>query len=243
MRLAHLSSPQFDIPPPFCLPDVDECLSQQHNCSRGTNCINTGGGFQCVSPECPRSHGNISYVKTSPLWVVTPQPDPYQVQVLSFICLKLSGAGDLWSRITSSMSKQKTGIIFQIAMGTKNTNQTCVTVIGPWQKKSKNEHFKFNFSFNISLWAMGKCDEQFPLFLTIYSKWVLDSLWKWLPDQLMIKRYRTNSLYIICKIGISLLPFIIFSVMCYGIELGESSLLWDHKILYKTWPHVTSFLL
>ncbi|XP_070980892.1 fibulin-7-like isoform X3 [Oncorhynchus clarkii lewisi] len=46
--------------------DVDECLTQQHNCSRGTTCINTGGGFQCVSPECPRSHGNISYVKTSP---------------------------------------------------------------------------------------------------------------------------------------------------------------------------------
>lgn len=49
------------------LADVDECLSQQHNCSRGTTCINTGGGFECVSPECPRSHGNISYVKTSPL--------------------------------------------------------------------------------------------------------------------------------------------------------------------------------
>ncbi|KAG7275656.1 hypothetical protein CRUP_009622 [Coryphaenoides rupestris] len=47
--------------------DVDECLGQQHNCSRGTTCINTGGGFQCVNPECPRSHGNISYVKTSPL--------------------------------------------------------------------------------------------------------------------------------------------------------------------------------
>lgn len=51
-----------------CFPtDVDECLNQQHNCSRGTTCINTGGGFECVSPECPRSHGNISYVKTSPL--------------------------------------------------------------------------------------------------------------------------------------------------------------------------------
>ncbi|XP_066535669.1 fibulin-7 [Hoplias malabaricus] len=46
--------------------DVDECLMQQHNCSRGTTCVNTGGGFQCVNPECPRSHGNISYVKTSP---------------------------------------------------------------------------------------------------------------------------------------------------------------------------------
>uniref|UniRef100_A0A8C1DR17 Fibulin 7 n=1 Tax=Cyprinus carpio carpio TaxID=630221 RepID=A0A8C1DR17_CYPCA len=47
--------------------DVDECLTQQHNCSRGTTCINTGGGFQCVNPECPPSHSNISYVKTSPL--------------------------------------------------------------------------------------------------------------------------------------------------------------------------------
>ncbi|MCI4376696.1 hypothetical protein PGIGA_G00191370 [Pangasianodon gigas] len=47
--------------------DVDECLTEQHNCSRGTTCVNTGGGFQCVNPECPRLHGNISYVKTSPL--------------------------------------------------------------------------------------------------------------------------------------------------------------------------------
>ncbi|KAL6101694.1 fbln7 [Pungitius sinensis] len=46
--------------------DVDECLTQQHNCSRGTTCINTGGDFLCVDPECPRSHGNISYVRTSP---------------------------------------------------------------------------------------------------------------------------------------------------------------------------------
>ncbi|MBN3320284.1 FBLN7 protein, partial [Atractosteus spatula] len=45
--------------------DIDECLSSQHNCTRGTTCINTGGGFHCVSPECPKSHGNISYVKTS----------------------------------------------------------------------------------------------------------------------------------------------------------------------------------
>ncbi|XP_076830976.1 fibulin-7 [Brachyhypopomus gauderio] len=47
--------------------DVDECLAQQHNCSHGTTCVNTGGGFRCVNPECPRSHANISYVKTSPL--------------------------------------------------------------------------------------------------------------------------------------------------------------------------------
>lgn len=53
----------------YAAPDVDECLTQQHNCSRGTTCVNTGGGFQCVNPECPHLHGNISYVKTSPLWV------------------------------------------------------------------------------------------------------------------------------------------------------------------------------
>lgn len=46
--------------------DVDECLLQQHNCSHGSICINTGGAFQCVTPECPPSHGNVSYVKTSP---------------------------------------------------------------------------------------------------------------------------------------------------------------------------------
>ncbi|XP_041107773.1 fibulin-7-like isoform X1 [Polyodon spathula] len=46
--------------------DVDECLALQHNCTRGTTCINTGEGFQCVKPECPKAHGNVSYVKTSP---------------------------------------------------------------------------------------------------------------------------------------------------------------------------------
>ncbi|XP_041105855.1 fibulin-7-like isoform X2 [Polyodon spathula] len=46
--------------------DVDECLALQHNCTRGTTCINTGGSFQCVNPECPKSHGNVSYVKTTP---------------------------------------------------------------------------------------------------------------------------------------------------------------------------------
>lgn len=35
-------------------------------CPQGTTCINTGGGFQCVSPECPEGSGNVSYVKTSP---------------------------------------------------------------------------------------------------------------------------------------------------------------------------------
>jgi hypothetical protein len=47
--------------------DVDECAGPQHMCPRGTTCINTGGGFQCVNPECPEGSGNISYVKTSPL--------------------------------------------------------------------------------------------------------------------------------------------------------------------------------
>ncbi|RXM37193.1 Fibulin-7 [Acipenser ruthenus] len=46
--------------------DIDECLALQHNCTRGTTCINTGEGFQCVNPECPKAHGNVSYVKTSP---------------------------------------------------------------------------------------------------------------------------------------------------------------------------------
>ncbi|KAM8809301.1 fibulin-7 [Eudromia elegans] len=46
--------------------DIDECALSQNNCTRGTTCVNTGGGFQCVSSECPQPSGNISYVKTSP---------------------------------------------------------------------------------------------------------------------------------------------------------------------------------
>nr|XP_040126622.1 fibulin-7 isoform X2 [Ictidomys tridecemlineatus] len=46
--------------------DVDECASPQPVCPQGTTCINTGGGFQCVSPECPEGSHNVSYVKTSP---------------------------------------------------------------------------------------------------------------------------------------------------------------------------------
>uniref|UniRef100_A0A0P6K8T2 Fibulin-7 isoform 1 n=1 Tax=Heterocephalus glaber TaxID=10181 RepID=A0A0P6K8T2_HETGA len=46
--------------------DVDECAGLQQVCPRGTMCINTRGGFQCVSPECPEGNGNMSYVKTSP---------------------------------------------------------------------------------------------------------------------------------------------------------------------------------
>lgn len=50
-----------------CFADIDECALSRDNCTRGTTCINTGGGFQCVSPECPQPGGNITYVKTSPL--------------------------------------------------------------------------------------------------------------------------------------------------------------------------------
>ncbi|XP_062981614.1 fibulin-7 [Elgaria multicarinata webbii] len=46
--------------------DIDECALSLHNCTRGTTCINTGGGFQCAISECPKSSGNVSYVKTSP---------------------------------------------------------------------------------------------------------------------------------------------------------------------------------
>ncbi|XP_072265555.1 fibulin-7 [Pyxicephalus adspersus] len=47
--------------------DIDECNSGLNNCSKLSLCINTAGGFQCVFPECPKPHGNISYVKTSPI--------------------------------------------------------------------------------------------------------------------------------------------------------------------------------
>ncbi|XP_063168897.1 fibulin-7-like [Candoia aspera] len=47
--------------------DVDECAGNQHNCSRGQTCINVFGGFRCVTPECPKSQFNTTYVKTSAL--------------------------------------------------------------------------------------------------------------------------------------------------------------------------------
>uniref|UniRef100_A0A670Y7V4 Fibulin 7 n=1 Tax=Pseudonaja textilis TaxID=8673 RepID=A0A670Y7V4_PSETE len=47
--------------------DIDECALSLHSCIRGTTCINIGGSFQCVKPECPQTAGNVSYVKTSPL--------------------------------------------------------------------------------------------------------------------------------------------------------------------------------
>lgn len=50
-----------------CFPDIDECALSQDDCPGGTSCINTGGGFQCVNPQCPPPAGNVTYVKTSPL--------------------------------------------------------------------------------------------------------------------------------------------------------------------------------
>ncbi|XP_038640231.1 fibulin-7-like isoform X2 [Scyliorhinus canicula] len=45
--------------------DINECTSNQHNCTREKICINIHGGFHCVRPECPKSRLNASYVKTS----------------------------------------------------------------------------------------------------------------------------------------------------------------------------------
>lgn len=45
--------------------DINECLSNHHNCTREEICINIHGGFHCVHPECPKSRHNASYVKTS----------------------------------------------------------------------------------------------------------------------------------------------------------------------------------
>ncbi|XP_048394131.1 fibulin-7-like [Stegostoma tigrinum] len=45
--------------------DINECTSNQHNCTREEICINIHGGFHCVRPECPKSRLNASYVKTS----------------------------------------------------------------------------------------------------------------------------------------------------------------------------------
>ncbi|KAK0142571.1 Fibulin-7 [Merluccius polli] len=46
--------------------DVDECESRRHNCSQAEVCVNTYGGFQCETVDCPRS-ANATYVKTSPV--------------------------------------------------------------------------------------------------------------------------------------------------------------------------------
>ncbi|XP_058606816.1 fibulin-7 [Onychostoma macrolepis] len=46
--------------------DIDECSSRQNNCTREQLCINTYGGFQCATVECPPIR-NATYVKTSPV--------------------------------------------------------------------------------------------------------------------------------------------------------------------------------
>ncbi|XP_015244233.1 PREDICTED: fibulin-7-like isoform X1 [Cyprinodon variegatus] len=46
--------------------DIDECENHSHNCTADQLCVNTFGGFQCVTVECPKTK-NASYVKTSPM--------------------------------------------------------------------------------------------------------------------------------------------------------------------------------
>ncbi|XP_039902843.1 fibulin-7-like isoform X2 [Simochromis diagramma] len=44
--------------------DIDECENRMHNCTADQLCVNTYGGFQCVTVECPRLK-NATYIKTS----------------------------------------------------------------------------------------------------------------------------------------------------------------------------------
>ncbi|XP_028286114.1 fibulin-7-like [Parambassis ranga] len=46
--------------------DIDECETRMHNCTGEQVCVNTFGGFQCVSVECPHMK-NATYIKTSPM--------------------------------------------------------------------------------------------------------------------------------------------------------------------------------
>ncbi|XP_037834253.1 fibulin-7 isoform X2 [Kryptolebias marmoratus] len=46
--------------------DTDECESQMHNCTADQLCVNTFGGFQCVTVECPNVK-NATFIKTSPM--------------------------------------------------------------------------------------------------------------------------------------------------------------------------------
>ncbi|XP_039988256.1 fibulin-7-like [Xiphias gladius] len=46
--------------------DVDECENRMHNCTAHQVCVNTYGGFQCVTVECPHVK-NATYIKTSPM--------------------------------------------------------------------------------------------------------------------------------------------------------------------------------
>ncbi|XP_029009937.2 fibulin-7-like isoform X2 [Betta splendens] len=45
--------------------DVNECENQMNNCTLDQMCVNTNGGFQCVTVECPQMK-NATYIKTSP---------------------------------------------------------------------------------------------------------------------------------------------------------------------------------
>ncbi|KAM7415294.1 hypothetical protein PAMA_019902 [Pampus argenteus] len=46
--------------------DIDECENRMHNCGADQLCVNTYGGFQCVTVECPHMK-NATYIKTSPM--------------------------------------------------------------------------------------------------------------------------------------------------------------------------------
>ncbi|XP_038560886.1 fibulin-7-like isoform X2 [Micropterus salmoides] len=46
--------------------DIDECENRMHNCTAAQVCVNTYGGFQCVTLECPHVK-NATYIKTSPM--------------------------------------------------------------------------------------------------------------------------------------------------------------------------------
>ncbi|KAK2880594.1 fibulin-7-like [Channa argus] len=45
--------------------DIDECENRMNNCTGEQMCVNTNGGFQCVTVECPEMK-NATYLKTSP---------------------------------------------------------------------------------------------------------------------------------------------------------------------------------
>ncbi|XP_068459904.1 fibulin-7-like [Clinocottus analis] len=46
--------------------DIDECEHRTHDCAAEEACVNTFGGFQCVTVACPPM-SNASYIKTSPM--------------------------------------------------------------------------------------------------------------------------------------------------------------------------------
>ncbi|XP_044211941.1 fibulin-7-like [Thunnus albacares] len=46
--------------------DIDECENRMHNCKADQLCVNTYGGFRCVTVECPHMK-NATYIKTSPM--------------------------------------------------------------------------------------------------------------------------------------------------------------------------------